>query len=438
MNRVWIWWFGVLALTVAPVTPQALGQESRVITLQNADSLVGKVIGGEDARELIGNVVILQENVVIRCDHAIEFRQSGRLELAGNVVVQDDSVTIRAPRGIYHRDVRRAEAFEAVELEDRHSRLRAEYGMYDVGPARAFFRSNVIVQDSGSTLICDSLIYVRRERRSTGMGRVVVRNAADQVTISGGWFEHDGALGFSRMEQNPILVQVDSSAQPPDTLVVRSRIMESYRDSLRRVVAIDSVEIARRDLAGRAGTVEFFTDTDSIRMRRTPVLWYDRTQVTGDSIDIFLVERALQRIEVMGAAMAISQDDTLRPDRFNQLAGDFMTLRFEERRLNRITVEHRAISLYFVYEDSLPNGLNRTSGDRVVIRMDSSGVDAISVHGGVEGLYYPENLVARRERTFDLPGFRWRTDRPALRSADVLPLRRLYPFSDRHSERYHP
>jgi hypothetical protein len=271
------------------------------------------------------------------------------------------------------------------------------------------------------------------------MGRVVVRNAADQTTITGGWFENDNMRGYSRMEQEPILFQVDSTARPPDTLVVRSRIMESYRDSLRRVLAIDSVEIARRDLAGRAGMVEFFTDADSILMRESPVLWYDRTQVTGDSIDIFLERRILERIKVMGAAMAISQDDTLRPERFNQLVGDFMTLRFEHRRLQRITVERRAISLYYVYEDSLPNGLNRTSGDRVVIRMDSTGVDAISAHGGVEGSYYPENLVARRERSFDLPGFRWRTDRPAMQPADLIPLRRLPPSPpDRHSQRFDP
>ena len=38
----------------------ALSQAGKVVVLQNADSLVGKVIGGEDVRELIGNVRILQ------------------------------------------------------------------------------------------------------------------------------------------------------------------------------------------------------------------------------------------------------------------------------------------------------------------------------------------------------------------------------------------
>jgi hypothetical protein len=38
--------------------------------------------------------------------------------------------------------------------------------------------------------------------------------------------------------------------------------------------------------------------------------------------------------------------------------------------------------------------------------------EAITVYGGVEGAYFPENMVKGRETEYALPGFIWRS-RPA-------------------------
>jgi len=49
----------VLATLVLFALP-AGAQQDRVVVLENADSLVGLVIEGQDARELIGNVRLVQ------------------------------------------------------------------------------------------------------------------------------------------------------------------------------------------------------------------------------------------------------------------------------------------------------------------------------------------------------------------------------------------
>ena len=78
-----------------------------MIVVEHADSLVGRVIDGEQARELIGNVRFSQERVRVTCDRALQFIDRGLVELRGNVVVRDDSITLEAPFGLYHRDGRR-------------------------------------------------------------------------------------------------------------------------------------------------------------------------------------------------------------------------------------------------------------------------------------------------------------------------------------------
>jgi hypothetical protein len=76
--------------------------------------------------------------------------------------------------------------------------------------------------------------------------------------------------------------------------------------------------------------------------------------------------------------------------------------------------------VYHLYDDSLANGLNRTSGDRIVILFAGGKAASITVYGGVEGDYFPENMVNKREKEYALPSFRWRTDKPE--AVRVLPV----------------
>ncbi len=399
----------------------ANSQAGRVIVLENADHVEGKQVNGEDVREFIGNVRFSQENIHVTCDRALQFLRSGRVDLTGNVVVVDDSgVTMRSPRGVYFRDERRAVALDSVRLNDRNVNLTAKYGEYFVDPKRAFFRHNVLVKDSASTVTADSLTYFRVDKRSIAQGNVTVFNHADNITITGHRLDHWSEKQFSRVTEQPVLMQIDSAgAGKYDTLIVRSRVMEAYRDSLKLLVATDSVEIVRTDLAAVCRVAKFYTERDSITLRGTPIVWYEENQVTGDSINVYLKRRKLDRVRVMGNAFAISLGDSGYPERYDQITGDLMRMQFGDGGLQNIDVETRAISLYHVYEDSLANGLNKTSGDRIIVLFEEGKAQSIRVVSGVEGQYHPENLVAGKESDFAIPGFLLHLNRPGRYSSGI-------------------
>lgn len=421
-------WFTVWSLIVTAswiCASIVSAQTVKVIDLENADQVHGKQIHGEAAREFVGNVRLRQENVHISCDRALQFLTSGRVDLTGNVVVVDDSgVTMKTPRGVYYRDERRAIALDTVGIDDGEVTLTAKYGEYFVDPKRAFFRGNVVVQDSASTVTADSLTYFRVEKKSVAQGNVHVHNLTDNITITGHRLEHWSERRFSRVTEQPILMQVDSiGAGKYDTLIVRSTVMEAYRDTLKLLLAIDSVQIVRTDLAARCKVAKFYTAADSIVLRGAPVVWYQDTQVTGDSINVYLKRRKLDHVNVMGSAFAISQGDSSFPERYDQITGELMRLQFADKGLQQIDVETRAISLYHLYEDSLANGVNKTSGDRILISFEDGKVESIHVVGGVEGQYFPENLVFGKERDYEIAGFQLYTNRPRMYSHESPPER---------------
>lgn len=396
-------------------------QSEKVVVLEHADSLVGKIFEGENVRELIGNVRFRQGTVVVDCDRAVQFLQSRKVSLAGNVIVRDDTMTLRSRRGMYYNAERIAEAFEGVRLDDGKTLLTAEYGRYYVSEKKAMFRGNVKVQDTVSTLTSDELTYFREDRHSIADGNVRIVSSENNIRIEGHHFENYVQQRFSRMTQQPKVVQIDTASDGTvDTFVVRSRVMESYRDPVRRLVAIDSVRMWSSQLAAEAGLGFYYMEDDSIILRRNPIIWYEENQVSGDSIFMKLRRRKPRTVFVRGDAFAISRSDSVHTKRFDQLTGEFITMHFEDGKIERIDVDRTATSIYHLYEqekDSAgvrrrPNGMNKTTGDHVVINFVKGRAERISVVGGVEGEYYPENMVQGREAEYSLAGFNWREDRP--------------------------
>ncbi len=414
--------FAVLlsALSVLQVRPQ---QSEKVVVLEHADSLVGKILEGENVRELIGNVRFRQGTVIVDCDRAVQYLQSRKVSLAGNVIVRDDTMTLKSRRGMYHNADRIAEAFEEVRLDDGKTVLTADYGRYDVGEKKAMFRGNVKVQDSVSTLTSDELTYFREDKHSFADENVRIVSSENNLTIEGHHFENYTRRGFSRMTKQPKVLQIDTASDGTvDTFVVRSRVMESYRDPVRHLLAIDSVRMWSSELAAESGLGIYFMEDDSIILRKNPFIWYEENQVSGDSIFMKLQKRKPRTVFVRGDAFAISRSDSLHTKRFDQLAGELITMQFEGGKIRSIDVDRTATSIYHLYEqekDSIgvrrrPNGMNKSTGDHVVISFVNGKAERISVVGGVEGEYFPENMVEGREDEYSLPGFNWREDRPGI------------------------
>jgi lipopolysaccharide export system protein LptA len=390
-------------------------KEGKPIRLNHADSLVGREIDGEAVREVIGNVEFVQDSVIVRCDRAVHHPAANRADLDGHVIVIRDTVTLTAPRGIYDGNKKQAYGYDGVRLWNKHVVLLAKEGDYLLDDKVAHFRDSVKVIDSTTTITGNELTYYENEHRSVVVGDVRVVNSRDNATMSGGWLEHLDERKYSKMLQAPKFVQLDTSATGNiDTLVIIARQMESFEDSTRRFLGTDSVQLVRSGLSGKCALGVYYPDKDVVDLRKEPIIWYEENQVTGDSVQIELKKRRLDRVLVYGDAFAISQSDSVHLNRFDQLTGQKMTLYFLNEKLDHIEAEGTAVSLYFLYDQDEPNGVNKVSGDKVLVSGQGGKAESIKVQGGTEGQYIPEKFVNGSESKYDLAGFKWRTDRPRL------------------------
>lgn len=393
-------------------------QQSSIIDLRHADRLEGKVILGEDVRELIGNVHFVQipmsgGEVKVWCDRALRYMVQNKIELFGNVKVIRDSVTIRSKEGTYYGDQRMMEARENVELQRGKTTLTADHGKYFVEEKRSLFWDNVVLIDSTSKVTCSMMNYYEPDARSVATGNVHVYENENAINIYGDSLVHFEKQKMTLVLKNPRLIKIDTSANGIiDTLVVVSNIMQSFQDSLDRFVAIDNVRMVKSDMSARCGITTYFVQKDIIVLQTHPIIWSGGSQITGDSIRVFMQDKRLRSLWVKNHAMAISQADSSLPNRYNQLTGRELTMFFRDNKLEKVDVQKNATSLYYLFDKSAANGANKSSGDRIMIDFLVGEVDRIKVVKGVEGQFYPERMIFQREAEYNLDGFRLMTNRP--------------------------
>jgi hypothetical protein len=224
------------------------------------------------------------------------------------------------------------------------------------------------------------------------------------------------------MTENPRMIQIDTTDKGEiDTLVVKSLVMEAFDDSTKKTIITDSVVIVRGGLAARSGLVKYFRQNETIELYNSPIVWYEENQVTGDTIFLSLEKNRLKTASVRTRAFVLSQSDSAYPNRFNQLTGRMIRMTFKENKLKETFVERNAISLYFLYNDSTGNGVNKTSGDAITMKFDAGKPKTIYILKGIEGSFYPENILGRNESMYNLDGFLLRNDRPVF--STVFPIK---------------
>lgn len=434
----------LILLFVAGVTAQA--QENNYIQVRG-DSLVGKTINGEMVREVHGNVVITQGNVLINCLHAIQYISRNEAELIGNVVIHQDSMTITTQRGYYFGDTKKSVSDTSITLDDGKVILTAKRGRYDFEDHRAFFRDSVLMRDSVSDLSSDSLTYFKDENRIVAVGNVIISDTANtikadslehfrntritfadhnvrvinpenNIILYGQHLENYPERNYTLVNKNPLLVQIDTtlgrggtadSTMRIDTLVIKSNIMETYRDTANIFIATDSVRIVRGDFASVNDLTYYYRDegkiiTHKLKKSTQPYLWYENTQLTGDSVAINLERNRIRSLDAYGKAFIISQNE-YDHSRYDQTSGDTVHMYFRNSRLEETKIRGNVFSIYFQYDLETPNGLTKSSSRNALVTFYKNKVDEIRLYGSPNSEYHPEELIKGKIDSFVLAGY---------------------------------
>ncbi len=431
----------ILLLSALSLSAQSSGGSRTVgerIDLQ-ADSLVG--VGNGQFRYVEGHVRFKQGDVVGWCDRAVDYYIENRVQMTGNVKIVQGTVTLTGPSANYDGNTRIAVGNQGVKIVDRKTTLTARAGRYSTLTTIANFYGKVRAEDDSVAIDADTIEYHRSTENSFASGNVLMQAKYSKAFIVGDSAENYPSRNYSRVTGHPILFQIDTvatshdslkiskdssniskpdsllaqkdtSAKKPDTMTISSVVMESYRGKNERYIATGQVEVVRGGLSARADTVLYGNSDEKILLRGKPIVWYDSTQLSADSINIYVPLKKLKKIEAFANAFSASQDDSLHADRVNQLSGAAITIAVELDTLREVFARGEAKSLYFLVKETAPDGAARHSADSIRITMENSKPEIIRWLGGVNGENIPERMMEGKNKDYYLPSWRWEKTRP--------------------------
>lgn len=389
------------------------------IQLVWADSVLGSMTVGSRHRNFQGNVQFRQGDVKVYCDNAIQYIEENRLQLRGNVKIIQNTLTLTAPEIHYNGNTYIADALNGVEIKDKKTTLTAQQGDYSTQTYIANFYGNVRIDDDSVTILSDVIKHSRVSRNSFATGNVTVKGKHTNAILTGDTVNHFPNEHYTIASGDPILIQIDtnqSNTNKFDTLYVSSRVMESYRfPGDESYEFTDDVEIIRGYVSARADFTRFSKTKENMELYGKPIVWYGDTQLHSDSIRISLPNNKLSVIKANGNALTCSKESHIYQNRINQIIGNQIEIKFKNEEIDKIISVGEAMSLYFLFDGSLPDGASRSGADTIKIFFAGGEVDEILWLGSIPGNVYPENSIQNSPQQYYLPGFRWSVKKPKKR-----------------------
>ncbi|HMN48696.1 MAG TPA: OstA-like protein [Ignavibacteriaceae bacterium] len=447
-------YFLLIIIIYLSIIPKLFAQQGDLIRVVG-DSLIGKMVNGESVREVYGNVVLTQGNVVITCNKAIQYISRNEAELIGNVIAKKDTLTIKTARGFYFGNLSKTKSNSGVYLDDKKVILTADSGEYFFNEDRAVFETNVKLFDTTSTLTSTKLNYFQKQDRAVAIGNVKIVDPENEITadtlehfrktkitfafsnvriknlknnteIYGEHLEDFRERNYSIIDIKPLLLQVDTTyitredstkEAKLDTLFIKARLMESFRDSSEKFIATDSVLILKDEFASRNDLTLFYKEQNRIVINkiseeaRQPIIWYKNSQLTGDSITIYLDGNKITKLDVNNIAFMMSQNE-IYDNRFDQTSSDSIKIYFANNKINEADFFGKVYSIYYLYEGETKNGLTKSNSSKAKVLFKDDEVSEVKLYINPASEYYPEKQVNGNEKSYLLPRFIIMEDRP--------------------------
>lgn len=314
-------------------------------------------------------------------------------------------------------------------------------GYYDLANKKAYFGKRPHIEDSTTILDADQVASNDTTKESEASGNVVYRDTAQGVTIFANNLKSNGNQSSFLATQKPIMVikqDKDSIYLAADTLFsARLSNLRKYRnvpfilDSLpvgdsillsdsartakakkdsasdRFVEAYFNVKIFSDSLQAVGDSLFYSSEDSAFRLFKNPVVWSRESQISGDTIYLFTLNKKPKRMYVFENAISVQK---VGVDYYNQVKGRTINGYFINGDMDYIRAKGSSESIYYAQDDSSKFiGVNRATADIIDMYFKQRQADRVVFRSNLVGTSYPMRQMNSADMR--LRSFKWLDDR---------------------------
>jgi lipopolysaccharide export system protein LptA len=275
-----------------------------------------------------------------------------------------------------------------VEILYKETKIFADTAVNYHNLERMEFNGRAKLDYGTQVLKADRITYFKKDSSAAAQGRVSVTDKEKRVTITGGRGDYSRQRDESRIFVKPVLTRIDSTGK--DTLTIVSVRMR-HLGKEKRALAEDSVIITQGKIRATCNRCDYFQEEEKVVLLDSPQVFHEKDALKGDTIILFFVKDALDRMVALGNARGrFLEENKARPDsaQITVITGDTLIAHVREGSMDRIEVIRKAVGLNFLRCDT--TRVNRLLGKYMEFFLSRNALDSTHVAGNAQSLYYYE------------------------------------------------
>ena len=398
-----------------------------------------------------GEVVLTDPNSTITTD-TLYFDRTKQQAFyrTGGTVVKDSSGTITSKIGRYYMDIKKYQFVEDVVLVNPDATILSNYfdfysdtghaylfgpstitteesvtycekGFYDTQANTGYALKNAKIDYDNRTIEGDSLYFDNNRNFASATNNITVTDTINKSIIKGHYaevFKEKDSLFITKRALAITIQEKDSIYIHADTLMVTGKPEKRITRAFRNVrlfktdmsAKADSIHTNHESGLTQLINISRLSSTDAFAIKRKPILWNIKNQMTGDTIHLISNPETekLDSLIVFNDASIISKD-TLGSG-YNQIHGQKLIGLFnEENTLRKVDIIKNAESIFYARNENKELiGIDKAKSGSVSIIFANGDIEEYTRYNQIDGDMHPESKYPENEKL--LKGFDWRED----------------------------
>ncbi|MBX9735132.1 MAG: hypothetical protein K2X37_13840 [Chitinophagaceae bacterium] len=326
-----------------------------------------------------------------------------------------DKRTIRTREGFYDMRNKKAELYKRSVIEDSSSTFTADDMAFDDSTGLGEFRGNAVYRTKDATegfdMIANNIKTNKKKNAlvATQKPLLIIKQKADTIYITADTLY---SAKLSDLKKQRKVVQVR------DSLLPHPIVKKGEEDSTDKFFeAYYNVRIFSDSLQAGGDSLFYSLEDSVFRLFKSPVVWANNNQITGDTIYLYLKKKKPERLYVFENALAINRVDSA--DYFNQLKGRTINALFTDGQITSMRAKGNAENVYYAQDDYKKFvGVNKSAADVIDIFFDDNKPKRVVFLRNLDGMTYPMRQVNHDE--LRLRGFKWLSEKRPKSKFDIL------------------
>ena len=299
-----------------------------------------------------------------------------------------------------------------TNIYNKENTLFGNYGWYNTETELAYLDRRASLRNEKQTMTADTMYYNKKTSYAKALNDVIIEDTVNKGILKGNYAEMWKDLGKCMITNNLrgyYYEETDTLFAKADTLYI---IFDTLTNDIQRIKAFYNVRFFRNDIQGKCDSLHYVVADSTVYMRTKPVIWAEDSQLSGDSINIHIRKKSIDKLLMRPNAFVIQQDSI---DGFNQIKGKQITTFFKGNDIDHMFNEGNAETIYWLRDDdgSLI-GVNFSQSAEMDIRIRNRQISNIKYFKNIKETLYPEEQL--KDNMEYLNGFLWQEDIKPMRS----------------------